>query len=416
MRSTYCILLVLLSFLVFAQPAEEKKVFEFDHTFASEAFGDDRTITIYLPPHYYEEPNEKFAVTYVLDGHYDPVINMGVKIIEYGTYNYKNIPTIVVGIHAKQRGWEFSALLPGEKKEDMDYQGGRAPELQQHFKNEVFAEVENFEEIEDLKDRLLPFRTLIGHSSGGKFVLYSLFSEEKDLFDAYIAISPGIRPGEHDLYNSLENLLAKGEKLNKFLFCSTGDVSGREILFASGLDTLESIMAKYPDKGLVYKRRTIEGAEHFSMVAPSFSMGMVEMTRAYRVDEYLFEEFAKNRNKSIADQVEEFYEKTEEHLGFIEIPIASYFRSVAAQMYARGWYEKAVEVLDAGIKYHPDEFRLYKRRGYYLKEMNQVEEAKQTFIAGKAKLELHKDELSEENYQEQVNYFNKRLRQLEEGK
>jgi len=406
--------LLLLYLICLQLSAQEAPKFEFEHTFASEAFGDERTITIYLPPHFYKEPNEKFAVTYVLDGHYEPVINMGVKIIEYGTYNYKNIPTIVVGIHAKQRGWEFSALLPGEKKEDISYQGGRAPELQQHFKNEVFKEVEDFEAVPGLKDRLLEFRALIGHSSGGQFVLYSLFSEEKDLFDAYIAISPAIRPGEHLLYDNLRAVLQDEKQLNKFLFCSTGSVSGREELFGRGLDTIETILSEYPSNGLVYRRRKIEGAEHFSMVAPSFSMGMVEMTRAYRVDEYLFEKFAENPDLSIARQVDEFYKKTEASLGFIEIPKASYFRYVAGQMREGGRTEKAVEILESGIQYYPDEYRLYRRRGFYLKKLNRFEEAKASYLEGKAKLALFKDRLSEEKYQEQVGYFDENLKEIED--
>ena len=129
-----CCLLMMFCLPVFGQSDQP---FRINHTIQSKAFGDERTITVYLPPHYYKEPETNFTVTYVLDGHFDPFINLGVHTIEYGCYMEKYTATIVVGIHAKDRGWEFSAPLPGE---DDDYEGGRAPELQQHFKNEVFPE------------------------------------------------------------------------------------------------------------------------------------------------------------------------------------------------------------------------------------------------------------------------------------
>ena len=134
---------------------QDEKQFEFDHVIQSDAFDDERTITVYLPPSYYEYPEDKFTVTYVLDGHFDPFIDLGVKTIEYNTYMYKYTPTIVVGIHAKARGWEFSSPRPGNKY-DEEYQGGRAPELQRHLGEEVIPLVDS------LYKKTIPFHT---HSS-----------------------------------------------------------------------------------------------------------------------------------------------------------------------------------------------------------------------------------------------------------
>ena len=105
---------------IFQLQAQESQQFKFDYTIQSEAFGDERKISVYLPPSYYEFPENKFTVTYVLDGHFDPFIDLGIKTIEYNTYMYKYTPTIVVVIHAKERGWEFSAPMEGDERID-DY-------------------------------------------------------------------------------------------------------------------------------------------------------------------------------------------------------------------------------------------------------------------------------------------------------
>ena len=66
--------------------AQESQKFEFDYTMQSQSLGDERKITVYLPPNFYEYPEDKFTVTYVLDGHFDPFIDLVAKTIEYNTY------------------------------------------------------------------------------------------------------------------------------------------------------------------------------------------------------------------------------------------------------------------------------------------------------------------------------------------
>lgn len=390
------------SFLVSAQ---DDQTFKFDYTIKSKAFGDERKISIYLPPSFYEYPDDKFSVTYILDGHFDPFIDMGAKILEYNSYMYKYTPTIVVGIHAKQRGWEFStADLDGE--EETSYKGGRAPELQQHLKNEVFPLVDSL-----YQKKTMDFKSIIGHSSGGHFVLYTLFGKEKDLFDAYIAISPALRPGENQILETAASMLESGETFPKFLYCSSGTVGEREEIFGGAIKELDAVLKQYPNHGLIWRTSTFEGMGHWTCVPPSFNTAMVELTRAFRADEYLFAKFAKNTEQTIGEQLDAFYASRKKDYGFVEIPVAGYIASIGREFSGKDQFSKAIEIYDWGIQQHPNNVTLHKRKGFTLTRMDKNKEANVVFKKGLDILHSIKGKLTEEQYQNELKYLEKKIKQ-----
>ncbi|MEM9548718.1 MAG: alpha/beta hydrolase-fold protein [Bacteroidota bacterium] len=396
-------LLLLFSCLIsIATSAQEDQPFEIDYTIQSDAFGDDRQITVYLPPGFYKYPDGKYTVSYILDGHFDPFIDLGVKILEYNSYMYKYTPTIVVGIHAKQRGWEFSAPQPGD--EEHDYKGGRAPELQQHFKNEVFPLVDSI-----FNDRILPFRNLIGHSSGGAFVLYSLFSDEKDLFDGYLAISPAIRQSKEYILENIADRLQNGEAFKKFLYCSSGTVGEREELFGGAVNRLDSIFHVYPDHGLIWRKSSFEGMGHWTCVPPSFNDGMVELTRAFRVDEKMFFDFASNGNQSMSEQLDAFYTDREQNYGFSEVPLPGYLNNIGWELRNKENYQRALEVYEWGMKKNPTNYTLTKSKAKLLLHIDRKEDASMAFADALVKLDGIKNLQSEEWYEEQKKYLNDKL-------
>ncbi|MDF1697256.1 MAG: alpha/beta hydrolase-fold protein [Saprospiraceae bacterium] len=390
--------------------AQEEQKFEFDYTIESLAFKDERAITVYLPPSYYKYPEDKFTVTYVLDGHFDPFIDLAAKTIEYNTYMYKYTPTIVVGIHAKQRGWEFSAPVEGND-EDANYQGGRAPELQQHFKNEVFPLIDSV-----YADKILSFRNLIGHSSGGAFVLYSLFSDEKDLFDGYLAISPAIRDDSQYIFDNATERLKSGEQFRKFLYCSSGTVGEREELFGGAVKQLDSILAVYPDHGLIWRTSQFEGMGHWTCVPPSFNSGMVELTRAFRVDEKMYFDFASNEDASMKSQIEEFYRNRQEEYGFTEIPPGGYLTRIAWELIDKEKYEDAMGIYDWGIDQYPKHYSLAKAKAKLLFKLGKMNEALAGFEKALTNLEGVKDKMPEEDYQEKASYLLEKMEECKKNK
>lgn len=404
---TLFLFILLFSATLYGQVEDNEQQFEFDYTIPSLAFGDDRMITVYLPPTYYDSPDLKYTVSYVLDGHFDPFIDLAVKTIEYNAYMYNYTRTIVVGIHAKNRGWEFSAPVPGDEH-DAKYKGGRAAELQKHFKNEVFPLVDSI-----YGERLQPFRNLIGHSSGGAFALWSLFSDEKDLFDGFLAISPGIRKDSEYILENAERRLANGEVFNKFLYCSSGTVGEREEIFGGAVARLDSLLTVYPQHGLIWKTSKFEGMDHWTCVPPSINAGMVELTRAFRVDEFLFHEFANNDGTTMMEQIEAFYENREKVYGFTEIPSYRYLKSIGWELMEKGKHKAALDMYDWGLKKHGNNYTLRRARAILLLEMGQKKEAYTAFEDVLQGLETIKSEMSEEQYSDRKAYLLKKQKECE---
>lgn len=388
--------------------AQEDQQFEFNYTLNSTAFGDERNITVYLPPTFYRNPEDKFTVTYVLDGHFDPFINLGVNTIEYNTYMYKYTPTIVVGVHAKARGWEFSAPQAGDE-DDANYEGGRAPELQQHFKQEIFPLIDSI-----YGEKILPFRNIIGHSSGGVFVLYTLFSEQRDLFDGYIGISPAIRSDSEYIYDQAVAQLKAGKKLRKFLYLSSGTLGEREELFGGAVATLDSIFKAYPDHGLIWRQSKFEGMGHWTCVPPSFNSAMVELTRAFRVDEKTFYDFAKSEDFTMTEQLESFYKNRKAAYGFVEIPRPRYLIRTAWELIEKDKTQAAFEIYDWGMRQHPGNYSLQKAKAKLHMRLGEKGEAETNFVKALELLKKVKGKISEEDYADQIKYVERKLVKLKE--
>lgn len=72
----FSLLTMLLAISLFAQ---DNQSFQFDYNIQSEAFNDERKITVYLPPSFYKYPEEKFTVTYILDGNFLLLLTLPLK-------------------------------------------------------------------------------------------------------------------------------------------------------------------------------------------------------------------------------------------------------------------------------------------------------------------------------------------------
>ena len=400
MRNIIFSLFVILSFTLLGQQTQE---FRQDFTIPSEAFGDDRKISVYLPSDYYNYPDQKYTLTYVLDGQSDLFMDLVVKTIDYNSHMYNFIPTIVVGVHAKERGWEFSQPEEGDEKHD--YKGGRAPELQEHFKKEIFPFMDSAFE------RSLDFRTIIGHSSGGQFVLNTLFGENSDLFDAYIGISPALRPGENKILEMANVRFQNNSRLNKFLYCSTGTVGGGEEIFDVAIDQLDSLLKTHPNNGLLWQRTRFTDFDHFMVVGPSVNEAMVFLTRAFRPDEMTILKMA-NKKVDLGVQLDRFYKNRQEEYGFSEIPLAGQIHFWSLALMRKENYQAATELYSWGIKKHPNNYTLRKSKGKLYLKIDQEENAEKLFREALEVLNSIKDKVPEDFYTEQLDYINKKLESL----
>jgi hypothetical protein len=138
----------------------------------SKILGEERAIHVSVPPNY-AVGKRRYQVTYLLDGHVKAFFDLAVAAAGYDLIgdpnDYAMPPQIVVGVEQVDRGTDL---------------GRNQDAFSRFLADEVVPFVEH-------EFRTVPWRTLIGHSLGGRFALGS-FCRTPGLFAAVIAISPGI--------------------------------------------------------------------------------------------------------------------------------------------------------------------------------------------------------------------------------
>jgi hypothetical protein len=151
----------------------------------SRILGEDRVVHVSVPLNY-TVAKQRYQVTYLLDGQVKAFYDLTVAAAGYDmagdVHEYAIPPQIVVGVEQKDRSVDL----------------GRNQELFGRF---LAEEVVPFI---DHEFRTVPFRTLIGHSLGGRFALHT-FCRNPGMFPAVIAISPGI--GDSTAFSALAECL-----------------------------------------------------------------------------------------------------------------------------------------------------------------------------------------------------------------
>lgn len=339
-------LLILCSFLVFSQ-----KQTDFEYTIQFKPFSKERKIYVHLPEDYYKNETDTYGVIYVLDGQGNEYYNNAKSIIDYLVWSSQIIPVIVVGIHSDNRHTEF---IPKDRTlaKDNSKNNGEALLLTSHIKNEIFPLIEE-------KYRVTEFRALIRHSRGGAFVANTIFSDNKDMFNAYLAISPGMHYVNNQILNDAEDLIVSNEKFNKFYYCSYGTIGSLEKYFMPQVQYLDSLLEKHPNKTLIWRKKEIENTTHWGTVAPSLTYGLLEMSRNYRMDQLLIDRFSNNPKKSIATLIDDFYITQDKILGYTIPMNASTLRYYGSEYAEQESYKKAIEVLNLSLEKEPNVVATY---------------------------------------------------------
>lgn len=371
MRFLLC--LTVFGFLSFTSLSQN--TFDFDYTLNSEAFGKERKFYVHVPELYYEKEDISFGVVYVLDAQAPAFYNNAKSIIDYLVWSYQVMPLIVVGIYSDDRGPEF---IPIDKMNPEN--GGTSHILQNHIRNEVFPFIRE-------KFRVNSFRALIGHSRGGAFIASTLFGEQRDMFNAYLAISPSMGYLKGQILNDVAENIEKKPKYDAFLYASYGSVGSIEQNNETYVHYLDSLWNRYPNPNMHWISKKFEGTSHWGVVAPSVADGILEMNRAYQVDQFLVEKFVKQSDNNLSKQMEEYYSAQQEKLGWTSPLNASDLRYYGTQLSENEKYLPALELLGMAMEKDPFNINTYFNMAWAYRELNRMEEAKAMYLRGKEMLQ-----------------------------
>lgn len=147
------------------------------HTLHSRILGEERTLTVHLPPSYQEQVEFSYPVVYLLDG--ESNADYAVAVSDF-LADVAAIPEVItVALHAgATRSRDYLPPNPGGPNGTR----GEADRFLDHLEREVLPYVE-------AEYRAAPLRLVSGHSVGGLLVIHALL-QRPGLFDAHLGQSP----------------------------------------------------------------------------------------------------------------------------------------------------------------------------------------------------------------------------------
>ena len=250
----------------------------------------DYRISVALPYSYPDELEKEYPVVYLLDPNWAfGLVTEMTRFMSVGGFP----ESIIVGI-----GYPFDEPLEENFADlltlrSIDYTPTEDTDFSKMIKDWVNRDVElggASQFLGFLEDQLLPMidaqyrtmhkdRSLLGHSLGGLFTLYTLFHKPR-LFQKYIAASPSLLFGFVDLMINVyeKNFARKRKTLPASLYLGAGSLEHFEDgSIRDQVVKFKKILEKRNYKGLEVTMKIFEGYGHFDVVAPIYQAGLKEL-------------------------------------------------------------------------------------------------------------------------------------------
>jgi hypothetical protein len=349
----------------------------------SEILGEYRSYYLQLPADYSANSNKKYPVTYILDGEvFLPTVH---DVLRY--YSGNRMPEMVlVGVaNDKNRMRDLTTSKVSEMYGmPFDHENGEAEQFSQFLEKELIPSIED-------EYSVTTYRTLIGHSYGGLFVLYSLINQA-DLYANYIAIDPSLNWDDQKLLKEAHNIFPKVDYTNKSLFISLAGTllyqqpnmslekakkdSTDLTLFERSNIAFSDMVNENKSNMLDYKWKFYPEDIHGTVPFPSIMDGLL-----WTFEWYQWEGTDKFSNPTTsADVLREIIlnreQKLANHFGYSVPPYPEEVLVISGDMSVdMEQWERAKMFLDFATKYYPNSADAYTTMAKYHEATNNTEEA-----------------------------------------
>ncbi len=221
----------------------------------SDILGQSRKLNIFIPEGY-DTCKTRFPVIYVLDADWrDQHV---IPTIRFLNQNRKMPQALIVGVRNIDREHDF---LPDSTKGNPT--GGGAGNFIRFFNEELFPYIEKRYKAE-------PYKVLIGHSFGGLFALYAIFSQP-DLFNAYIAMDPSVWYNNRKIVDYARGESVKSKNWDKLLFITGREGQG---MTEMGIPPMDDLLKKNSPTALRWKLVAYPFEDHGSVTFKSVYDGL----------------------------------------------------------------------------------------------------------------------------------------------
>lgn len=322
----------------------------------SESLKEHRKIYVQLPADYDPTKNQKYPVVYILDGEvFLPTVNN-----VHGFYSGGFMPEmIIIGIsNDKNRMRDLTTSKVTEMYGmPFEQENGEAENFSKFIETELIPFVENKYPVTD-------FRTLIGHSYGGLFALYSLV-HHPDLFFNYLAIDPSLDWDNQRLIKELKDKVSSANYRGKSLFMSLGG-SGMTLneikkdttdftIFSRSNIAFSEILNQNKQNQLAFQWKFYSRDLHGTIPFPSIMDGLISVFEWYQLENV--DKF--NMPTTSADEINKIVRyrqhKLEKHFGYAVPPFPEFLMNMQGYMSMdMGQMERAKVYFELTIEYYPN--------------------------------------------------------------
>jgi len=301
----------------------------------SKVLNQEIAISVSLPANY-ETSDVKYPVLYDLNGF--AYFTYCAGTVELLSRNVEMPEMIVVGLPGLQNGY-----VPAPYEE-------RGPEPTTADLSLKFFSEELIPFI-DGKYRTAGFNLLCGHSVGGLFTMYALFTRP-DLFSGYIASSPWFQNNNQYWLKQIDKMFQAESLAGKFLFMTVG--RKEQELTISTYTELEKWMKSKDLKGLTWKSAWLDNVDHSSMLGLSLYDGLRFVFDGWKIP---FDVIVSGDTAAIQEHGNKVKAKFGGQLDY-DIP-ENLLNQVGYQLINRKTYDRALAIFTLNMKLHPNSPNTY---------------------------------------------------------
>ncbi|MDX1829815.1 MAG: alpha/beta hydrolase-fold protein [Lutibacter sp.] len=343
----------------------------------SKNLNENRKIFVQFPDSYKPNSDKKYPVAYILDGEILLPTVSNVQSFYSGGYTPE---MILIGISNSKNRTRDLTPTKIKTKYGMPFteENGQAANFYKFIEDELIPYVEK-------KYPVTNYRTLIGHSFGGLFTIYTLINHPQ-LFANYLAIDPSLDWDNQKLLKQAKEILAENSFKGKSLYMSLSgqlhmqnpDITINNVmkdttdytLFARSNISFSNIVKHNKENGLYFNWEFYPKDIHGTIALPSIRSGLIATFKWFQMektDKFNSPDTPKEELYSI---VKYRANKLKNHFRYDVPPYPEELINMSGYMSMdMGQLEKAKMFFEFGIKYYPKSPNVYDSMAdYYISQ------------------------------------------------
>lgn len=333
----------------------------------SKNLNENRKIYVQLPADYSPTQNQKYPVVYILDGEvFLPTVN---NVHSFYSGGFMPEMVIVGIVNDKNRMRDLTTSKVTEMYGmPFEQENGEAANFSKFLESELIPYVENKYPVTD-------FRTLIGHSYGGLFTLYSMVHHPQ-IFSNYLAIDPSLDWDNQKLLSEAKEKVSSTDYKGKSLFMSLGgqvhmqksEMTLDEVkedttdftIFARSNIVFSEVLNDNKQNELSFEWKFYPRDLHGTISVPSIMDGLISVFQWYQmenIDKY-------NTPTTTTDEINKIVRyrknKLETYFGYPVPPFPEFLLNMQGYMSMdMGQMERAKMYFKFAIEYYPQSANAY---------------------------------------------------------